>query len=256
MVLLIALLGALAWQASRPREPAYQGRPLSAWLSHYALGADPAEALRANEAIRQIGTNAIPTLLRMLQANDSAVKSKLLRMVAKQHFVRLRCSSAFDQNVEAVQAFGVLGSEGKSAVPALVQIYEQSISKSPQTELMAVSALGCIGPAATDAIPSLLKAATNPDFSVRGKAILVLGRIHARPDLVVPALIKALTDDDDLVRKEAAKALGEFGTCAKSALPALVELHKGGDEELRNRAQEAVQQIDPMAADKVPRTSH
>src|SRR5260370_39597349 len=35
-ILVVALLGGLVWMLSRPAEPAYQGKPLSAWLEQYS----------------------------------------------------------------------------------------------------------------------------------------------------------------------------------------------------------------------------
>ncbi len=35
-VLVVALLGGLVWLVLRPREPVYQGQPLSAWLEQYS----------------------------------------------------------------------------------------------------------------------------------------------------------------------------------------------------------------------------
>jgi hypothetical protein len=37
-VLFVALLGGLAWVLSRPAEPVYQGKPLSAWLAEFNGG--------------------------------------------------------------------------------------------------------------------------------------------------------------------------------------------------------------------------
>ena len=65
------------------REPVYRGKPLSVWLQRYIQGGsyigfwpEP----EADEAIRQIGTNAIPTLLLMLREHDSKLKLALLRL--------------------------------------------------------------------------------------------------------------------------------------------------------------------------------
>jgi len=245
--LFLAILCALAWQLSRTREPVYQGKPLSAWLRYYALGADPREALKANQAVREIGTNAIPTLLRMLQRKDSALKVKLLALGQRQLFVRIPYVAAVDRKVEAIQAFGVLGSSARSAVPELVQLYEQSIPGDPQSQWQAVAALSCIGPAAEDAIPSFLRDATNADRLVRADAIVALGMLHIAPGLVVPALVEALRDPDDLVRIAAAESLGQFGGLAKPALPALTELLQAENQELRDKAENTLKKIAPDA---------
>jgi len=76
-IVLLVLLGGLAWEVLRPREKMYEGRPLSYWLKRqedakYGLVTPEKQKLReqADETIRQIGTNALPELLRMLRARD------------------------------------------------------------------------------------------------------------------------------------------------------------------------------------------
>jgi len=70
-VLLAALLAVVGWQVMRRQEPVYQGKPLSSWLIASATTGSPEAQEQANAAVRQVGTNALPTLLRMLRAKDS-----------------------------------------------------------------------------------------------------------------------------------------------------------------------------------------
>src|ERR1700687_4598345 len=92
MSLLVAVIGGLLYLALPPREPSYQGKPLSYWLAKCeevgtisADTKDPKER-ECREAIRHIGTNAIPALLRKLQAKDSALKSQLIYLIEKQDY--------------------------------------------------------------------------------------------------------------------------------------------------------------------------
>ncbi|MGO8929484.1 MAG: hypothetical protein ACLQU3_21680, partial [Limisphaerales bacterium] len=94
-VVLIILAGVIAWQVLREREPVYQGRSLSNWLAGYEPlpgvfvlggptvlvtgpgGGPPGyhfDSRKVDAAVRQIGTNAVPTLFRMLRAKDSALR--------------------------------------------------------------------------------------------------------------------------------------------------------------------------------------
>jgi hypothetical protein len=59
---------------------------------HESSGYRRPDALESNQvaAIRAIGTNGIPTLLRMLRAQDSAIKAKLAVLLRKQTFVSFR----------------------------------------------------------------------------------------------------------------------------------------------------------------------
>jgi len=73
-VVLVALAGVIAWQALREREPVYQGKGLRVWLREYRLGLNTGASKVAADAVRHIGTNALPTLLEMLGAKDSKLK--------------------------------------------------------------------------------------------------------------------------------------------------------------------------------------
>jgi hypothetical protein len=65
---------------------------LSFWCRQYAeqyddgLGFDAERRKQAESAIRAIGTNAIPTLLHMLQAKDSNLKLTLVRIAQNRTF--------------------------------------------------------------------------------------------------------------------------------------------------------------------------
>ncbi|HXT41832.1 MAG TPA: HEAT repeat domain-containing protein [Candidatus Angelobacter sp.] len=198
----------------------------------------------ADEAVRQIGTNAIPTLLRMARARDSALTLKLIGLARKQHWIKINHTSASVRNIEAVYGFRQLGADGKDAVPALIEICEQNLSRTSQETIPA--ALGYIGPAAKQAIPVLLRCATNTNPVVRGNAIYALGQIHGDPELVLPVLIRSLHDSDHGVRGDAAFAVGAFG--ARQAVPTLLELLKDELESTREEAAEALKKIDPAAA--------
>ena len=89
----IALLAGLAavvlvmlWTIPGPPEPVYQGRRLSDWLKAH----DRFSREEAEEAVRRIGTNAIPSLLGMFRAKDSALKTRFIDLVEKQDFITLR----------------------------------------------------------------------------------------------------------------------------------------------------------------------
>ena len=293
-VLLVALAGVSAWQGLSLREPVYQGKRLSSWLQGYRLygvaGVETwqvrTEQQMADEAVRKAGTNALPTLLRMLRAKDSALKAKLMGLAQRQHFIHVNYTPADELNYQAYSAFGVLRAKAQSAVPAVITIYEQNIS--PASQFYASRALVAIGPDATrTAIPSFLRGAANSNLLVRKFAVRALAQVHDEPSLVVPALAKSLTDADVAVRASAAwglgdfgrevrqavplavpvltKALGDpdgsfrgsaasslkaFGPEAKGAVPALLELLKDKDEYARGTAIEALKQIDPEAAAK------
>ena len=180
----VAIMGGLAWlivRSHEPPEPVYQGKRLSEWLLPRTDGTfDPG----AKQAVHKIGTNAIPTLLRMLRARDSKLKLKLVGLAQKQRLIKINFVSADIRNYEAGWGFEILGSIASNAVPALIQIYAENISETSQTAT--IGAIGFIGPAAAAAVPVLLRTAANTNAPVRDSAVWALGQLHAEPELAVP----------------------------------------------------------------------
>ncbi len=245
---LVVLFGVVvAWQALWPREPVYKGKRLSQCLAPSLSEADrgimnwQARELEADAAVRQAGTNAIPTLLRMLRAKDSPLKLHFIHLGHRQYLVLTRYASAEEQNEAAQRAFKVLGAQARSAVPEVLEIARRNIS--PASRNAAIDALGNIGPPARAALPFLLQWATNGSpQSVH--AIAALGRIRAQPGTVIPFLRNALCDP--YVRPSAAYALGEFGTNALPAVPVLVGfLRSEADLTDKSIYTNALRKIDP-----------
>jgi HEAT repeat protein len=252
-VLLVVLVGVIAWQIPKVREPLYQGKSLSVWLEGYIPNPDTAfsdeeRRQRTDAAVRELGTNAIPTLLRMLRAKDAAWKLTLMRLVGKQRLFRIGFTPAAGLNFAAGMAFVRLQESASNSVPALIKIYDED--RSDYSRNAVVIALGAIGPAAPGAVPCLLRAATNSEFSIRNSAVFALGRVHAHPELAVPLLIRALRDSDIRIRFAAVSSLRQFGADAKPAFPAVLEWLKDEDKSTRLLAAQALKVIDPEAAAK------
>src|ERR1700722_4378595 len=93
--LLVMLLGGFAWWLLLPSEPSYQGKPLSAWLQEYRV--DRMGSPDADEAVRHIGTNAIPALLQMLRASDSPLKTKCIELFDQQYFIKVKITPAWEK---------------------------------------------------------------------------------------------------------------------------------------------------------------
>jgi HEAT repeat protein len=220
------VLAGTIWTLQQPPEPAYHGRPLVYWLEHFfppsAYISGGTSSPEAVEAICQIGTNGIPTLLRLAAAHDSTLTLKLVALAAKQHLIRVPFTSAWEKNRLATLGFSALGAAASNAVPALIRILDAK--SSPWSQEAAAYALGSIGPAARQAVPSLCSALASPLGQVRMAFVMALGRIHAEPGRAIPALTKSLTDSDQSVRQYATEALGRFGADAQPAVPALIAL--------------------------------
>jgi hypothetical protein len=144
-VLLVAVVGVVAWEVQRPQEPAYGGRLLTAWLAdcnaRYGYGPVPEEANQdpAVKAIRHLGTNGLPVLLKMARVIDPPLKSKILALLRKQSLVSIPLRSEDDYHDMACFGFYVLGGIGKDAVPALMDLLD---STNTQVRLNAAWCLG------------------------------------------------------------------------------------------------------------------
>jgi len=226
LLLLFGLLWLLTGQISH--EPVYGGKTLTLWLRTYdpssPLGRGSREWNETDDAVRHIGTNAIPFLLRMLRETDSSLKLALAALAQRQRFIKIHFVPATTRNIEASKAFIVLGDAAKDAVPDLMKAYDENNSIESRSAIE--EALSWIGPGAESAVPLLLQAATNANNEVRANALWALGDIHCDAQVCVPVLIRALGDSDSGARLSAAHALGMFGTEAQSAIPALSEMTK------------------------------
>ena len=248
VTLLIVIFGITAWFLLRPDpEPIYEGKPLSYWLDGLALFGDTTRA-KAIEAVRQIGTNAVPTLLGLFNARDSQFKLKLIRLSQKQHLVNFGLRTAEFKHLEAELGFECLGSLAKSAVPGIIETYNEHGSERTDTPELIVKITGSIGPAVADAVPGFVIDTTNNNLAIRWRAVLGLGQIHAKPELAVPALIRSLRDPVDEVRWTSASSLEAFGNDAKPAVPALLKALGDPCLGVREDAAYALQKIDPEAA--------
>ncbi len=236
-VILGIALGPVIWLSLRPHEPVYDRRTLSQWLTEYDgydangvprvhQGPDKdVRVLQADEAVRQIGTNAIPTLLRLISTHET-LGDQALAWFARQRIVKVRHKGSYELIDEALSGFDALGSNGGPAVPALITIYHRTSPKA-YTRQAVIESLGDIGPPASNAIPLLLSLATNRNEPLEEAAIEALGKIHSQPELIVPALAQLLASSDPLGPSSrpcipAAIALGEFRTDARTAVPVLL----------------------------------
>lgn len=228
------ILGGLWVFGPDPTDPLYQGRPLSQWLLAFPLtpGSSGPDQLRAqlelqqaDAAVHAVGTNALPVLLSMLVAQDAPWRAKLYRELQYRLPGRFYSRLAVEKNSLAVRYFGILGPDGRYAVPGLVNLYARSAPGSPARENV-LAALAELGPQAVAAVPvlaSAVAAKTNSEGQVL--AILALSRLGTNADPAAPELIAALQNQHYVIRAAAAACLGGFrGDVGRQVLPALRHL--------------------------------
>src|SRR5689334_7067473 len=96
-----------------PREPVYKGRPLTAWLQDVVdmptpgvlTSSDIARRSNGEEAVKQIGAGAVPTLARLMRARDSTLRLKVKAFCAKRPWLGIH----FRPPADKLQYWGTQG---------------------------------------------------------------------------------------------------------------------------------------------------
>jgi hypothetical protein len=259
-LLLLAIFAVMAWQSTGPSEPVYEGKPLSHWLQGHTASsaADPpygsAGWQKANEVLKRAGTNALPTMLKLIAAKDPPPRVlKLMQFFRYPNMLFKNYRYASTRNEEARYAFEVLGRTAAPAVPALVKIYERNVS--PESKRCVASALHSIGKAAQPALPALLNDFTNANRQERFDAVTATISIGGDPKILILALQSMLKDPMHEIRANAAVALDVgFGSRARASVPALLEarddLARGGDKVQTGIIEQSLWHIAPESVGK------
>ena len=172
-------------------EPSYQGHTLTEWADQinpeipYFVGAEPP----AYKAIRHMGTNAIPTILKWLSTGS-------LERARKVYFI--------------------LSEDLSPAVPELTRLALHL--KEYERFDHCVEALGCIGPAAVPGFNTLLMEG-RPEVQI--SAIKCLPMLHTSVQELQPAMVKCMLGKDTEVGDTAASFLGHLEIPHSVLIPAL-----------------------------------
>lgn len=186
----------------------YRGQPLKVWCVLAYQG-----NTNAVDVLKELGTNAMPDLIRLLRERDSFVRkqawthlprlpSPVRRTIAQQYAP----PQAEVVREAAARALGRLGAEAKVAIPPLAKGLRD---KEGRVRWEAASALGSIG---QDSVPALINALGDNDARTRHAAAYALGQMGAEAVTAVPALSRSLNDQDQTVRDSAAYSLTAIGT--------------------------------------------
>ena len=178
---LVLAVIAVVFVANRgPTEPAHDGKKLSAWLDDLSAMTFPRECdpdTKPAQAVRAIGTNAIPWLIQEMGAKGSTVRWRLNKLLARQNTIKFRFLEHHTQVRRACMGFAALGPMAEPAIPELLKLVETNPGYVP-------SALSYIGP---PAIPALQQCLTNY-FSMNSS----VGRLVPIPNQTIPAIFNAI----------------------------------------------------------------
>jgi hypothetical protein len=120
-----------------PHELRYQGKSLSRWLKDLDFGGRRGTAARA--AIRALGTNSLPTLVRYLTHHDSSAELRWVSLAQKYQIGLEWFEDDFQWHRRAAQAFVELGPAAEPALPVLAQAITNS--QAPEQVVEALSRL-------------------------------------------------------------------------------------------------------------------
>ncbi|WP_020468220.1 HEAT repeat domain-containing protein [Zavarzinella formosa] len=124
-----------------------------------------------------------------------------------------------------------LGSAGKLAVPALIQLAEDN-ARNDSLRIGALISLGRLYREGAEAAPKLVGLLKSPNKSIQTRAAIALAQTSADP-AAVPVLLEALSTDDDMIFEETCRALNTLGPKGAPAADRLIERLKTAKEEKR-----------------------
>jgi hypothetical protein len=190
--------------------PASAYTQLTNWLPFIPLTDETPTCAKAEQCVRDLGTNAIPALIVLLRQQDT----NFLRPGA---MTRSQGLASF--------GFGTLGSVAAPAVSSLVECMDD---ERPEVRAVAATCLREIGEPASNAVPRLVTALNDPSPDVRLCAVLALAIVRGDGKLVVPGLVSFLQgahpegDYGDWGQIAAIAALGHYDAVQTAqAIPVL-----------------------------------
>lgn len=212
-ILALAIAGLWLWSAlTSPPEPEYQGKPLSYWLEQLD-GPNPVTMPHTVAALRAMGSNAIPSLVKTIATPPSRLRLRLANLAWRIAFLREHFGGTFLTPYgirvgRAQRALSLMELVAKEAVPPLARALA-----SPDEVLRAQAAatLGSMGSQAKDAQPNLFALQKDHSVSVRRNMLLALAEIGCRSNECYMVFTNALNDPDPYVSRLARDAPGGFG---------------------------------------------
>ena len=187
-----------------------------------ARASQPGVAPSYGEAVRQIGSAAVPQLL-------ATVEKENVEAIDREHW-----------------AIRILSGIGGPAVPRLAEAL--SDSRAP-VRVASASALAGMGMQAEPAEAALLAATSDSDARVRATALSALIASRASLKQTMPRIEAALSDEHPEVRLTALKVVPELGPDARQLAPRILEALRDKDARVRLAALAAV---GPEATQAVP----
>jgi hypothetical protein len=261
----LALLVGVASGFWRSSEPTYQGKSVSVWFEEYArlssrqgapvaiiqgpsgrtlMVAGTVEPLPdpAWEALKAIGSNAVPYLIRRLRV--SPLESPLYTRVFTNlpPVIRSRLPSPWKRRWDrqlAAEALGGLGEQAIAAAPALLKALKQA-DPDPLTRNAILNALRRIHVDQRSLNVAMLELGATRRYA---DVIAIAQQSGWKGDDMARLLGEILRTPDPAVRRDAMRLLEYAGTEAAPALDNIILALKDSDKEVRYFAARSIEAI-------------
>jgi len=214
----------------------YQGVPISTWAATFYPNFDPRGTNEAVSAFQSMGSNAVPTLQKMLRTKETwyarlyLQQAKNLPSGMRGYLVRqIKPNQSVSKRVAAARALGVVGTNATAAVPDLVIALADV-----DVRWAAAQALADIG---GPAVPALAIATTNKNPNIRHAAVYGLGQAGTNAAPATRALLDCVLDFNQSIQSSAAYSLSQIG---RPGLAVVLEAFSSDSAERRKAATKAL----------------
>ncbi len=158
------------WWFWHPK-PRFHGKDLDGWLEEFNRAGRLDKTGDASEAIRAMGTNALPYLIGYVRHQESHAKLNVYRFAWRHHFVWLPAPRVDPLLGPSFLALKALGPSAAPAIPEFVRMFEN-----PATSARGGLALYMIGPAS---VPAFRRVCGHSNRTVRLEAAIYLALLPA-----------------------------------------------------------------------------
>lgn len=280
---MVVVIAACVWLFGSWNEPAFEGRSLSSWLRQLN-NPEPGTGARmeAVAALRSMGTNVIPVLLRGLDESDETRLARLQRYAQEHWGLRYQLPTHLAQTsagqlqvalvamdpptqdavvrallAEYVRRWVDTSESGDFEMPlrriracfaglneAFLPVLREALTNAEPEVRMTAASLVLQPGVPADFLPLLIERASDSDARVRYYALVSLLRFPEHGASVIPVLTAALHDQEQMVRVAALQCLAQCGTEAASAIPDVKALVEE-NQALHQIAEDTLQKITP-----------
>ena len=265
-VILIAAAGAIGLLAALvrwfPKEPVYQGKPISFWIQE--LGRTQPMRIwesdrPAKEAVRTLGTNAVPYLAKAMRRRSTSGEWYRQLWPKLPGIIRDRLPHPVYPGAVRREAATMLAELiGRHRAAGTDQVVSALIDavRDPQSDLRII-AIGVLGTLAAQyknqtALAALIDALDSPEPSVRYHAANQLCSTGPEAGAALPLLTKCMSDTNTGVRVNAAMAVYRISGQSDEPVRILVEAMKADSPTDRGNSAAHLSQIGPAAKPAVP----